>query len=328
MEEDVIKKFVKNKSCSKQIFLAFLERNFLHPDHERLYMERVANVFSDVTFAHYSSLSKPKRILFLSAAEKFFEVALSCKIFEYLISRKDGAWYWQKMPLYFSILLSNIEPLQEMAGDLKKLRGRGHGKMVFVEGDSEEAFIKSLQGNTRASSFQFEVYNYKGESRVDSLARLIDKKTKEGVSSFLQYDLDGKKSSDRIKKIREKTKLKIGETFAFRYDFEGAFPSRILSRALSEYREKYLTSNNFEINRKTVGDLLKGKDRYGKQISFSKALKERFSIDLDKPKFAEILGEIISKEITQNWNAIVNSKKLPKKFDFEIYRFLNFLIKQ
>lgn len=312
--EKEIKKFTNIEKPDKDaLYNLFFE--FLHPDDEREFMLQVLKNVVEVTHSYYLGLGKKDRLHFLRAVSQLLEAAFSLKNWEFMLSRKDGDWFWKGLPLFFSPLSRLAEPLGKMGRELNLItNNRLYRHIVLVEGEGEGCFLDTLKALIHSSPFDRPFYAYQGKAQIQNLIHYIREKNNQGVEVYLSFDKDTQ-STSFLSKI--KSKCRIRKVFGFRVDFESSFPPELLTDALLAYQKKYLKSN-LKITVKDIRDILT------KRQSFAYAIKIKYGFSLNKKHFAIILGKLLSPYIRQYWNEIFNEK--PKGFfNAEIFKFIKFI---
>ncbi|MGD9809269.1 MAG: hypothetical protein AB7E76_02990 [Deferribacterales bacterium] len=118
---------------------------------------------------------------------------------------------------------------------------------LFVEGESEHAFFKTIAKSKSFSFSDIEIKSYKGAGQLKKLIRMLfDDKVEQGYAVFLQGDLDGKHEIPaHINQLMDSGL--IHDFFLFKHDFESAFPPEIFIHGMIELnlispseRQKYL----------------------------------------------------------------------------------------
>lgn len=323
LEQDkAIRDFIKkNKHPSKDDLFNLFYDYFLHPDFETEFTHKVTKNIIEISYNYYLSLSDRKKFHFLRALAKLFDVALSMKIWEFQLSRDDATWYWKGVPLYFLSLTHLTKPLETLRREIGIVdKKRLYSKIVCVEGESESNFIRTLYLTTRASNFDFSVYNYQGKGEVKNLVHFIKEKNRQGIRVFVSYDKD-RQSDSFIKRIKKK--CEVERFFGFKKDFESSFPLKVLEFAVKEYIKRYvkIKSGKKRLNSKDIQDLLK------QPQPFIKVLEQKYNLKINKVRFGSILGKVMAEIVNHYWNEIFNKKKRKKRiFEAEIFKFLKFLL--
>ncbi|HOI59885.1 MAG TPA: hypothetical protein PKU93_01015 [Candidatus Pacearchaeota archaeon] len=311
--DGIIKKFVEEEKQNKNALRSFIEWNFIHPDIEVDFSNKVLDNFIEISSDYYLSLKKDKKIHFLKAISCFFDIALSIKLYEFEFTRDPQ--YWKDYPFYFKLPLSLIDNIKEMNKELSLVDiNEVQSKVILVEGDSEIAFLEILQQHS--ANFSFDIYSYGGKGALQNLVHYVKSKSKEGIKSVVIYDLDGSGKTLNVKKLKER--CDVYKDFAFSKDFEDSFPPNILYSAIKKYINKYNIEKDIHISEEVVNSLMKNNN------PFVDNFKIKYDIELSKVKLAEILGGEIDELLYENWDGIVNSKK---KHKYEIYNFIKFLVK-
>ena len=135
----------------------------------------------------------------------------------------------------------------------------------------------------------------------------------------MAYDKDGK-NEDLLGKL-QKQGCKVAREFAFTRDFESSFPPEMLAKALNEYAEE-VAKSTLRLSVAEVEDLLHDPK------PFALALKTRYNMELAKPRFAWILGVLMSRDLEERgrWNEVFNTTPPKDAFNYEAYHFLKFIM--
>lgn len=318
LEQDkTIRIFLKDFSnpTKDDIFILF-HSHFIHPDIETEFLNKITKNAIDVSYHYFVSLSYNKKFHFLRALVKLIDSALSLKIWEFQLSRKDAIRYWKDIPTYFLALTHLVEPLESLRHEMGLVeRKHLYEKIVCVEGESEDSFIRTLYLTTKYVYLGFPIYNYKGKGERQNLVHFINEKNRQGIRVYLSYDTD-RQSDSFIKNI--KNKCKIEKTFGFTQDFESSFPPGILKHALESYI-KWYTKLELILNEKDIAELL------SHQESFLKLFNQKYNVTINKVKLGEILGKIMAGVLCRHWDDVFNKpQKAP--FNYEIFKFLKYLV--
>lgn len=322
LEQDAaIKAFLEaTKSPSKKDLFNLYYNHFLHPDHYTEHTNKVCKNAIDITYDYFLNLSKRKRFHFLRALGKLFDVALSMKSWEWMLSRNDAAGFWGKMPTYFLSLTSLTESLESIRRDMGEVdRKCLYQKVICVEGESEHEFIKTIYLTTRAANFDSPIYCYGGKGELRNLLRFIQEKNRQGIRVFLSFDNDGD-SNAKIFISKIKKKCNVHKVFGFPRDFESSFSSEMLAIALNYYLTKFSRKKLKKVTIKDVNRLLR-------QVKpFIRSFEHEWEIAISKPKLGKILGGLTADIIKKEWNDIFNRKRKKKKHKAAIFRFMKFLM--
>lgn len=318
-QNKAIESFLKDTANpTKEDLFNFFEYYFLHPDYETEFTHKVTKNIIEVSFDYFSELPEEKKSHFLRALGKLFDIALAIKTWEFQLSRDDASWYWKGLPTYFLSLAALVEPLEDIRREMGEVdRDNLHEKIVFVEGATESNFVRTIYLTTRLASFDFSVHDYSGCGNANNLVNFIKEKNRQGVKVLFTHDKDGRGKSF-VSKIKDKSNVE--GFFAFSRDFESAFPPEVLTGALNTYLTKYV-ENSTSFTTDDVQGLLDDKG------PFIKALEKEHGISICKPKLGTILGVAMSVILEQRWNEIFNRKGISRKYNYEIFKFLKFLVK-
>lgn len=147
--------------------------------------------------------------------------------------------------------------------------------VIFVEGESEEIFCKTLTG--------IAVHNYSGAGNLaySKIEYTIKEYIKEGYNVLIQLDLDGKLKNSNIEKIISRGLVPKENTFAFVFDFETSIPLELFHLFLVD---EGLIPSSFN-------DFIKNYD--GKSIE--KHCKKKYNLEINKTKISKKLCDHIYK---------------------------------
>lgn len=318
-QDKVIRKFIKDyPHPSKDDLFNLFYNHFLHPDIETEFTHKVAKNAIELAYSYYLTLSNNKRFHFLRALGKLFDSALSIKIWEFQLSRDDASRWWKGAESTFILgsthLVESLEVVRREMGIVQ--RKNLFEKIVCVEGQSEFSFINTFYLATRYANFDFSVHNYQGKGEIQNLVHFIKEKNRQGIKVLLSYDKD-RQSNSFINGVKKK--CTIAKDFGFAKDFEGSFPPKILKYALDEYIKKY-TKQKLTIALQDIADLQSG------TAPFLVLFKKKFNISINKVKLGKILGDVMAGIVYNHWSEIFNDKKKQTKFNYEIFKFLKFLM--
>lgn len=313
-----IEDFLRTGNETEASLFNFFEEHVLHPDHEVEFTHCVAKNIIKIVHPLYTSLPRKKRFHLLKAIAKLFDVCLAMKAWEFQLSRDDAAWFWNGYPLFFSSLASLTYPLEVMRHEIGQVgKGRISHRILLVEGPSEENFVRALQLLTRFGSLDFPIFAYRGKDQIQNLIHFIREKNRQGVLVYLTFDKD-RQSDAFLRRITRS--CKVEKRFGFKRDFESSFDPAMIADASNIYIRRY-TKQKLTL---TTGDI---QVLLAENKPFSKSLEERFSVSIKKPIFGGILGELIAAVLNNHWNEIMNKRRTKRMFRYEIYTFLNFLVK-
>jgi hypothetical protein len=128
---------------------------------------------------------------------------------------------------------------------------------VLAEGESEAAFIRSIQLRSTVLNFDFEVHVYGGKGTRKNLVHYILEKNRQGIRVDLCLDFDGQSQSTSFLDKLKQQSCAIQSDFGFKRDFESAFPPEILHAALAEYFRRFASTqpqkaSNFRLLAKLI----------------------------------------------------------------------------
>jgi hypothetical protein len=152
-----------------------------------------------------------------------------------LVNNLDVDWWGQKAAMSLTMSpLSTRLVLNQYAEAVAKLPIRRvlPERFVFVEGESEEAFLHRLRDLRFLSShLEFESLQGKGNAKPSRFPlRLLKRR---GYHICVQLDGDSRRQ-DRYRELREAVKNVGGSVFVFSRDFESSFPAPFLHFALQQ----------------------------------------------------------------------------------------------
>lgn len=156
--------------------------------------------------------------------------------------------------------------------------------VLFVEGESEEAFLNKLKDSHSSWFLNLIVENYKGEgnSKPRRILMLLEDYKAKGYTVYLQGDADGKEPQkfNSVKDLVEKDNL-----FIFKHDFETAVPPNLLLFCLQKLDCLLDITEEEFVARVTSEDK-----------SVVKIIKEVYDIDLDpiKVELATMVARVLN----------------------------------
>jgi hypothetical protein len=311
-EDGLIDGFVLSDSTTKEDLLAFLRTSFLHPKLYRAFGTIVSTHLVEITYPFYASLPKDKKRHFLRALVTLLQLAVSMKLWEVRLSSDDSGRRWASAPLFFASLVRLTEPLERIRRELASIdQGFILERILLVEGESEAAFVETIQMSTELTNFDFTVYPYGGKGQVKNLIQYIREKNRQGLRVHLVYDRD-RQSDTFLEKLH--SQCLIEKSFGFERDFEGSFPPHILNKAIQEYVRRYAKAP-------LEGDTLPIDELLGSHKPVIVALEEKLGLKISKAKLGVILAELTLPE-TPVWAEVTNERPLST----ELGRFLKFLM--
>ena len=184
-------------------------------------------------------------------------------------------------------------------------------QLLFVEGESEEAFLKKLR-ESHIYPFPYlavEVYGGCGNRRLKRIQMLLERCVKQGYTILIQGDADGR-DPEIFRNLCQMGAIAEDHSFVFRHEFESAIPPEILYQALRKLeRLKNVDYADFE---KVVTT---------RDASVLKVLSDKFGIDVNplKLRLAEAVGEIVNRQLLTFWH---NDEIMAT----ELGRFLKFIM--
>lgn len=317
----------------KKAIEAFLEqdndtedalREFIHDLYSPLkyaeYFEHVVKSLVTITHPYYASLPKEKKPAFLRYLIAVLKVSSAVKVWEENFSRADAVLQFTDKPLVYANLVNIIEPLTFLQKAVSEFEPElSLRRLLLVEGQSEESFIRRIQLKSAVLNAEFDVKAYEGKGQVQNLIRLVQEKNKEGIRVDLAYDKDGHSDSflDKLKKSCE-----VQSYFGFERDFENSFPSSVLRAAVCKYMEEYEKYTKVPPSDLT-GEVMESLMKHPKP--FVLAFRDHFGMELSKPKLGEILANDFLADGRLLWEGTV--AKSDKECS-EIGRFLRFALLQ
>lgn len=195
-------------------------------------------------------------------------------------------------PVRFGRLSRLRGPLNSRCSSLKSIPAfKIQEKVLFVEGESEQAFLKEMRGTQFSFFFGLNIFNYKGRGNVKSkrIEMLLKKFISDGYKIYIQGDADGKEMG-RFNSLISKGLVEKECIFAFERDFENAIPINLLWAALKEI---------VVIKGVQLKSFIK---KMGSGGDFIRTLKKEYSLDVEsvKVKLAVAVANVIKKKGLQN----------------------------
>lgn len=277
---EAIAELIKKPKISQEELAAFLHRWAAHPDHYTEFTARVVTNLSALNTNLLSELGLVKRFHLVKALCLAVEIAFSMKQWEYMLGRKDGAWYWNNYGLFFSTLHCLIPSLNSLQKHISEIGVGFAGRIVCLEGPSEHSFLELLHLGSRLMHFDHQYFVYGGKGALQNLVYYVKDKNDKGVRVDLAYDGDSN-FSDQIEKLQQQ--VTISKVFRFDRDFEASFPHEVLAAACTEYLNRFKQESK-AISVEDVGVLLESPK------PFVKAAEQKYAISISKPTLGELLA--------------------------------------
>ncbi|MFT6735363.1 MAG: hypothetical protein ACJAS9_003569 [Polaribacter sp.] len=152
--------------------------------------------------------------------------------------------------------------------------------ITFVEGETEKLLLTILRKEISLlnDDMQIESYEGGGNANPKRSAMLVQSKLDEGYVVRVQGDRDGHERAS-IDKLQSSLNLQATRVFAFKYDLESAYPTRLLAKVLVELG--ILDSEQLD------------RYSYDYSVSVSRYILSEFKIDISpfKIRIAELIGK-------------------------------------
>ena len=311
-EQAALQDFADHGDETAEALEKFFLEHYATPHPHVEYMNQVVNNLVQITSGYYLSLPKDKRASFLKCLANVFKVGFAMKVWNERLTAVDATKQQSRKPLFFASLAELIQPLESIQKGLQEIDADlPIRRVLLVEGESEAAFVQTIQMNSTVMNFDFSVYVYGGKGEVNNLVHYIRELNRQGVRADLSFDSDRQTTSFLEKLERSCT---IQSRFGFKSDFEGSFPSNILLAALTEYVNQYRTET-IAPTQPDIESLLSG------QKPFVLLFEKKFGFSISKPKLGVILAEIVLQTGTI-WDAVVKTSSEAS----EIAQFLRFVM--
>lgn len=219
-------------------------------------------------------------------------------------------YYQEHSPKNYGNLLYVRHYLDEIGKNLKSLPEFGATKgLLFVEGKTEEVFIKRLIANGDFSAKQFIIHSYDGKSNKSEkkIKLLIERNRDVGYDIFIQGDKDGE-GIDVFQNHINSGLIAKNQTFLFEHDFETSIPIRLLHGVLT-------TLHILDVD---VEDFVTRVE--SKSESINKTIEEEFGVSLKphKTDIADALG-VILRHLNWRTNKSIHNSELGQFLEF-VYR--------
>lgn len=278
--DDEIWKFIRQPEISDSQLATFLTNLAAHPDYYTDFTQRVISNLSSLNVKLLNKLDGRKRFHLVKSLCITVRLAFSMKQWEYMLGRKDGAWYWENHGLFFSSLHGLIPPLNELQSQIAAIGEGFTARIICIEGESERAFLEVLHLATRFINFDNQYFVYGGKGAHQNLVLFIRDKNEKGFRVDLAYDGDSN-LSDQMPKLRRQ--VTINSVFRFDRDFESAFPPGLLAQALTAYLKEFKDkSQNYSTEE--VSEMLKD------SRAFVKVVEDRVAVNINKVSFSRFLA--------------------------------------
>jgi hypothetical protein len=279
------------------------------------YLTQIVRNIVAITGNYYFSLAREKRLSFLNCIVNVFKVAFAMKIWETRLSNVDAAKQQSGKPLFFAALTELVGPLEAIQKGLQEIDAElPIRRVVLVEGETEEAFIHSIQLHSTVLNFDFAVYVYEGKGSLKNLVHYVTEKNRQGIRVDLSVDCDSQSQGKSFVEKLTQT-CAIQSVFGFRRDFEAAFPPELLHSAVQEYLRLFTKLDSEAVTLADIQSLL------ADQKPFALAFEQKLGVSISKPKLGTILGEVVL-GTGAIWEGVVNTSSECS----EIARFVRFLM--
>jgi hypothetical protein len=277
---EAIAHFVETPSISGDALSQFLTVRVAHPDYYTDFTGRVIKNLSALNVHLLNELPQEKRFHLLKALCLTVEIAYSMKMWEFMLGRKDGAWYWNKHGLFFSTLHNFIPLLNSLQKQIAAIGQGFTGRIACLEGPTEERFLELLHFGTRLFNFNVPYFVYGGKGAHQNLVYYIQDKNEKELRVDLAYDGDSN-FSKQVSNLQRK--VAIGRLFKFARDFEAAFPPEMLAAAVTEYVRRF-------VDPRSKCSVEEAKILLADRKTFVKAAEERYKVSISKPTLGELLA--------------------------------------
>jgi hypothetical protein len=209
---------------------SFLLSHYAAPHPHADYLMQIVKNMVAITGDYYFSLPREKRLSFLTCMANVFKTVFAMKIWESRLSAVDAVKQQSGKPLFFAPLTELIGPLEAIQKGLQEIDAElPFRRVMLVEGETEEAFIRSIQLHSTVLNFDFAVYIYEGKGSLKNLVHYVAEKNTQGIRVDLSVDYDGRSQS---KSFIEKLTQSCARSRAF-------LGLGVISR--SPFRPKYYT---------------------------------------------------------------------------------------
>jgi hypothetical protein len=198
-------------------------------------------------------------------------------------------------PAFFGRIVHLRDYLNDMSAAFQYIPEL-HAKrgVLFVEGESEKAFVERLKLSHLAWFIDITVDSYKGKGnrRLARIEMLLEKYASQGYEIFVQGDADGR-ASDFFNQWIQRYLVRKENTIIFKHDFETAIPHELFFSALQNIG--YLDGISLKQYILAIGES-------GGPIGDK--LRETFNIDLDaiKVELAKAVADRINRRGWTWWN--------------------------
>lgn len=277
---EAIAEFVKRPKISQEELAQFLTLWSAHPDYYTEFTARVVNNLSALNVDLLAELNLDRRFHLVKALCLAVETAFAMKQWEYMLGRKDGAWYWNNHGLFFSSLHCLIPRLNALQKHISEIVEGFTGRIICLEGPTERSFLELLHLGSRLVHFDNHYFVYGGKGAQQNLIYYIKDKNDKGVRVDLAYDGDSN-FCDQIGKLQQH--VTIRKIFRFERDFEAAFPAETLAAACTEYLKRFKEEPT-TVSVDEVNVLLESVK------PFVKAVEEKYDLAINKPTLGELLA--------------------------------------
>lgn len=244
------------------------------------------------TFMVFSQMTQDEKQIYLDAAYYYASYIGNSEIAIGNLIDKDSIKFWfddVTAPINFassiSLLRDDLVKLMRLLNKLPQFRSRR--AILFVEGETERAFLNKMKESNLGSYtlLRIKIYDGIGNLRSRRIEMLLNHLKDDGYRIFVQADGDGTSRDLRI--LEEKELVAMDKSFIFTHDFESSIPTPLLIAALEKmgYQDS-IDAEKFEEKRSMFS---------GTVIDF---LKNDYDIDLSgrKIELAKVVAGIIVEE--------------------------------
>lgn len=250
---------------------------------------RVIFHFIQNTFNILCELDKSKIQKYFDGLYHFYQFVFDSEmLIGGYLTEQSFKFMGQYAPASFSFIKNLRQHIDDYANIIQYIPELWiNDSILFVEGQSEEAFLKRLKVTHYSDFLRLNTLSYAGRDnkRIKRIEMLLEDYRRRGYKIFIQGDADGN-NQDIFRELEKRKLIAEKDKFVFEYDFESSIPPCLLFATLKRMKlTQSIDKDNF---------IKKRKDHKGSVITF---LLEEFRISIKdiKIQFAENVADIIIK---------------------------------
>ena len=267
--------------------------------------------FVNQTFKTFQELNSTQKQNYLNGAYHFSQFIFKSEITignytnEYFLNSWDH--YASTAYGHAKYIRKHIEMMAFFFKDIPEFHIRK--EILFVEGESEFAFLNKLKESHLIGFIDLEIFNYKGKSnkKPTRIEMLLKDYSARGYNLYIQGDADGK-SKNTFQTLIDKNLIHKANTFIFNYDFETSIPASLMFATLKNLNLiDSIEKSDFIDNVSKTTDKVEN------------ILKNIYGVDISSHKVK------IAEETARNINETIECWKSEWFLNTELGKFLKFI---